>query len=1378
MESTEERRDRKNLEERSNIFSRLIFGWTLPIFWKGARHNLTLQDLYDPLKSDESERLGNRLESEWKKELIKAERQFLLIKNGKKQPTPRPSLTWALIRVLWAPYAIQGLLIFVNVVVLRILQPIFQGWIINYFNDKEKQMTRNEALLYAGYLVVVTYGIIFTGRHNNLRTRQIGMCARVACCSLLYRKILRLDQTAMNNAIAGQVTNLMSNDVARLDDLLFYAQYIWLMPFQVLLIGYVMWQSVGVASLAGIGILLMHAIPFQWYLSNISAKLRSAIAPRTDKRVQFMSELISGIQVVKMYAWEKPFEFMVSKTRALEMKLIGNTTYLTGIRLSFTVLLEEITLFATLITFVLAGNTLTANSTFVIFTLFAALQLTSATFLPQAIVMARETAVSLERITDFLLLNEIKIPQKVKLESKHDRKCMERIKNEWLGKGIGIEMVNAATNWVYGYLPPTLSNVSIDVKSQSLSVLVGSVGSGKSSLLHLILGELKVGGGSFSFYTSVNGIKTNKDSGDIRISYASQDPWLFSASIRENILFGQPYDKIRYHEVTRVCALVKDFEQWPNGDSSFIGERGASVSGGQRARINLARAIYRDADVYLLDDPLSAVDTRVGRQLFEECIISFLKGKTRILVTHQLQYLRQADSVIVLDHGAVKYQGSYEELVHSSIHLLACQKSEKSDEDKEVEECDEVDTESNKATPVGMNGGDRMTKNCENIQDSRDVTEEKVERGVVSRQLIWKYFSAGGNLSSLIFITTIFIIGQLAISVTDYWVSYWTNQEAVRTKLQSYKSSANDTQYRNGTVGLQHEIDSSSQSQWFDEFGLLNVIPSIYIYAGFVISCIIFVTLRNMLFLRMCINASHNIHSEMFANLLQATMRFFNTNPSGRILNRFSKDIGTMDELLPKTMLESLQILFGTIGSFTMVALVNPWMTIPIVVICGIIYIIGLFYIRTAQDLKRFEGIAKSPVFSHVNSTLDGLPTIRSRGYLEQSLLRKEFDRLQDKHTGTWYLTVAGTAVLGLILDTCLGTFTACVCFSFILMDNETFLGGSVGLAISQSLVMTGTVQYGIRQIAEAISLMTSVERVLQYTKLPKEGPFTTGKPLPDNWPSDGRLIFKNVSMKYAENKPPALKDINIKINPGWKVGIVGRTGAGKSSLVSALFRLTEEGLDGVIELDGIDTKSVGLQELRPRISIIPQEPILFSATLRYNLDPFEQYSDTELWHSIRAVELGNVVSSLDIPVDRGGANFSVGQRQLICLARAILKNNQLLVLDEATANIDRSTDNLIQNAIRQRFATCTVLTIAHRLNTIMDSDRVLVMEEGRILEFDHPYLLLKDPNSHFSQMLQQTGKAMAHKLAKISEDSYQLSCDCRKTSDFILEVHQPLDTQ
>ncbi|XP_046623156.1 ATP-binding cassette subfamily C member 4-like isoform X3 [Neodiprion virginianus] len=1270
MHANNETRDRKNLEERSNIFSLLFFGWTFPIFREGARRNLKLEDLYDPLKSDASESLSDRLEKEWKKELMNANRNWSLARNQRNHSRPRPSLMWTLIRILWAPYLVQGLLLFAQLMVLRVLQPILQGWIIDYFNQAEEQITQNDALLYSVYLVVVTLSVVFVTHHTDFRNRQTGMRARVACCSLIYRKVLRLDQNATNNA-AGLIANLMSNDVARFDSLPAYFHFVWISPFQVVLIGYVMWQIVGPTSLVGIVVMMLQTIPLQGYLSTVSRKLRSKIAAKTDYRVQLMSELISGIQVVKMYAWEKPFELIVSKVRAVEMKLVGYTSYLRGIYLSITVFTEKTTLFLTLIVFVLNGNSLTANITFVLSTLFNVLQFTCAICLPKAILMAGETAVSLERITDFLLLDESKSLETVDIPSVCGVQTVEEptTSGHQTDNGIGIQMINVGANWIDSQIPPTLCHISLDLKNQSLCALVGSIGSGKSSLLHLILGELKLGAGSVSFYCIENGIRTTKNSHDIRISYAGQNPWVFLASIRENILFGQPYDESRYQEVIRVCALVEDFEQFPQGDLSCVGEKGASLSGGQRARINLARAIYRDADVYLLDDPLSAVDTGVARHLFEECIKGFLDQKTRILVTHQVQYLQQADTVIVLDRGMVKCQGTYENLVQSQSQLLTSEQSKELDELGRIKKNIQV-------TPTATNSNDQLAEEFKTAENSRDIPEEEVMTGNMSSQVYWSYFLAGGNICSLIFIATIFVIGQVATTGIDYWVSYWSNQEAIRFTLQSKRFNTSNTSSHMNIDDNQPLLYSTSHSQWIDEFGLLHQDVAIYIYAGCIVSCIILVTLRHLLFMKMCVNASCNLHNSMFANILVTTMRFFNTNPSGRILNRFSKDMGAMDELLPNTMLEALQILTMMIGMFTIVAVVNPWMIIPIVIINGIFYVIRFYYLKTAQDIKRLEGIGN-------------------------------------------------------------------------------FLGGSVGLAISQSLAMSGVVQYGMWQTAEVISQMTSVERVLQYTNLPKEGPFTTEQPPSPTWPSDGGLIFKNVTMRYADNEPPVLKGLNVDIKPGWKVGIVGRTGAGKSSLVSALFRLHDGGTDGEIIIDGINTRSVGLHELRRGISIIPQEPILFSETLRYNLDPFGHYSDTELWHSLREVELENMISSLDIPVAEGGANFSVGQRQLICLARAILKENKLLVLDEVTANIDPITDKLIQNTISRRFAECTVVTIAHRLNTVMNSDRVLVMGEGRILEYDHPHLLLKDRNGYFSQMLQQTGTTVADELAAISERNY-----------------------
>ncbi|XP_046746905.1 ATP-binding cassette sub-family C member 4-like [Diprion similis] len=1375
---------KRNPKETANILNWLCFGWTLPIFRKGYKRDLQIEDLYDPLKSNESESLGDRLEREWKKELAK-------------RPKSHPSLLRALIRIFWMPFMIQGVMLFVQLMVLEIMLRMCQGWVISYFDTDQNSTTQNDALLNVGILIFISLSIVFIEHHNDLRTQEIGMCIRIACCSMIYRKVLRLDLAATRNATAGKVANLISNDVARFDTLLIYLHFIWIMPLQILLIGYVMWKSVGFATLVGIGVMIIQTLPIQGYLTQVAAKLRSSIATRTDERVQVMSEIISGIQVVKMYSWEKPFESVVSKVRALEMKLIAFSTYLRGTHLGMMNFSGPVTIYATMVTFALMGNSLTAEVVFPVSSLFHALQMTCAIQLPQAIIQAAEAGVSLKRLTEFLLLDEVKklknfqtMPKdatqenenrstndvlenvdEVKLEpllryKKRGTTDIERVTsdevqnienkiNEKFKHGIGIEMASVMANWISGHQPKTLCEVSMKIKSRSLAMIVGSVGSGKSSLLHLLLGELPPESGRLSFFTDEDSEKTSINNRDIRISYSGQDPWLFSASVRDNILFGQPYDEERYQQVTEACALAKDFKQLPHGDLTLVGERGASLSGGQRARVNLARAVYKDADLYLLDDPLSAVDTRVSRHLFNKCIKDFLKGKTRILVTHQLQFLGQVDDVIIIDRGKVMCQGTYDELAETSLfHELSSTEMEVDEVVKEADESHENDVD-DMAADATEDCTDELKKADKNTEESEDLNEEEIAKGRMSIQVYKGYFLAGGNPCMLILLIVIFIIAQVVANTSNYWLSYWTNHNSIAAAPRS-NVAINNGNASSQNIDVKNTIQAFAviESLWFDESGRLSTNIAIQVYTTLIVANILLILTRSLLFMRTCMNASRNVHNSMFSNLLRAPMRFFNTNPAGRILNRFSKDVGTMDEILPKAMLETCQIFAVIIGIFSITIVIIPLAIVPVLIVAGLLCLVTIFCIKTTQDVKRLEGITKSPVFSQVSSTLDGLITIRSRGRAAELMLRKEFDRYQDKHTSAWYLTLSTMTAFGFAVDLISCFFITSVCFSFLFIGNKNFLGGSVGLVISQCLNLTGLVQFGVRLGAEVISHMTSVERVLQYTNLPKEGPLTTDKPPPAAWPSKGDLVFNRVSMKYADTEPPVLKDLNMHIKPGWKVGIVGRTGAGKSSLISALFRLAGDGLEGEILLDGINTESIGLQELRPCISIIPQVPILFSASLRYNLDPFNQYSDLALWDSLREVELGDGIKSLDMEIDEGGANFSVGERQLICLARAILKNNRLLVLDEATANIDRSTDTLIQNTIRRKFADFTVLTIAHRLNTIMDSDRILVMEGGCIVEFGPPHLLLKNPNGYFFQMVHQTGEATAEKLAQIAANS------------------------
>lgn len=472
-------------------------------------------------------------------------------------------------------------------------------------------------------------------------------------------------------------------------------------------------------------------------------------------------------------------------------------------------------------------------------------------------------------------------------------------------------------------------------------------------------------------------------------------------------------------------------------------------------------------------------------------------------------------------------------------------------------------------------------------------------------------------------------------------------------------------------------------------------------------------------------------------------------------MNRFSKDMGSVDELLPKAIMDASQIILMMIGSLVVTVSVNLYFLIPIVVMGSIFWFIRRIYLKTSKNVKRLEGITKSPVFTHLNATLQGLTTIRAYG--AQNILRNEFDKHQDLHSSSWYMFITTSQAFGFTLDVMCLIFIALVTFSFLLLE-DTF-GRSVGLAITQSMALVGMMQWGMRQSAEVANQMMSVERIVEYKYTPEEPGLETPPNVkyPPNWPSEGRIVFEKMYLRYGESdQPSVIKNLNLIIRPKEKVGIVGRTGAGKSSLIAALFRLAH--VDGVILIDDVDTGTIGLHDLRKNISIIPQDPVLFSGTLRRNLDPFDQYPDYMLWRVLDDVELKDSVDGslgLDSHVSEGGSNFSVGQRQLVCLARAILRSNKVLMLDEATANVDPQTDSLIQKTIRTKFADCTVLTVAHRLNTIMDSDKVLVMDGGMMVEFDHPHVLLQNMEGHFYSMVQETGSNMAEQLARIAEESY-----------------------
>ncbi|XP_074034745.1 ATP-binding cassette sub-family C member 4 isoform X2 [Leptinotarsa decemlineata] len=1281
---------------------------------KITKEKLEIADLYITLDQDKSRLLGDTLEKNWEDEIARAK-----LENGK------PSLIRSLYKTFFITYMLWGIPFFIQNVIFRSIQPIVLARLICLF--KEAGAVNTEIDMYVSSVVLIGFGflIILMTHHTSHSLAVIGMRVRVATSSLVYRTMTRLSRESLGQTAAGHVVNLLSNDVNRFDSLSLYLHALWAMPFQIAVMSYFIWQQVEISCLVGILSMIVVSLPIQSYIGRVCGNLRQFIAEKTDKRVKLMSGVISGIQIIKMYAWEKSFEKVIKTARASEIDDITYSSYLRGILLSFMGYSQRTTLFITVMCYVLLGNVITADKVFSMAQFFNILQITIALQYPSAITFGSEASTSVKRLEKFLILRG------------------KKSSNYEISEGQGIILTNVSACWVPENY--TLKHITLRIQPGSLCAIIGPVGTGKSSFLQLLLGELSAESGKICI--------------EGEVSYSSQEPWLFSSTIRNNILFGQTYDETLYLNTVRVCCLERDFEQFPNGDMTIVGDRGVTLSGGQKARVNLARAVYRKTNIYLMDDPLSAVDSHVGKHLFEECIVEYLKGKTRVLVTHQLQYLNKADLIIVINQGVIEAQGTLAELSKSGVNFteMLVDENTADESDPETTHSEVYAEEKNILFHQKVMGNIKNTIN-EDIDDDTKMFPLK------------EFFKSAKSKYLLAVFIFFVLLSQAFCTGVDYWTSFWTQQEDIRhtnrrvagknpTELNRNSSLFSYQTYSTGNL-VRLDENTSTFFEYIEvdntTHTLVKTDYSIAIYGILIIVTIILCIIRNMIFFKLCMTSSKKLHSKMLHILMQAPMRFFHTNSCGGILNRFSKDMGAVDEIFPGVLCHSIQIALTLAGILINIAISNPFMIVVIIVLgCGFLKISQL-YISTAAAVKRLESTAKSPVFSHINSTLNGMTTIRA-SKVEQ-LLINEFDEHQDVHSSAWYLTLSCSYSFGLWFDLVCIILTACVSFSFVVIHTTitTVNSSSVGLAISQCLMMTGMLQFGMRQLADVIQQLISVERILQYTKLDTEGPFETpeGTSLSKSWPDEGRIEFKNLSLKYAKDDPEVLKNLNFVVEPGRKVGIVGRTGAGKSSIIAALFRLAPT--EGSIFIDGVDTKNVGLSDLRKKISIIPQEPILFSASLRYNLDPFNEIEDDKLWEVLAQVELKEVVDSLDFMVTEGGNNFSSGQKQLICLARAILRKNKILVLDEATANVDQRTDSLIQKTIREKFSDCTVLTIAHRLNTIMDADEVLVISFGKILEFDHPHELIQRADGHFREMVAETGPVIASQLRDIAFEAYR----------------------
>lgn len=847
-------------------------------------------------------------------------------------------------------------------------------------------------------------------------------------------------------------------------------------------------------------------------------------------------------------------------------------------------------------------------------------------------------------------------------------------------------------------LVTAMSDVSVDFRKGELTCIIGTVGCGKSALIQAVVGELPVLSGTVQ--RSYN-----------TLAYVSQDPWIMDGTVLENILMGLNWNEEWYNRVVDACGLRLDFSQFLNSDQTIVGDRGVQCSGGQRARIGLARALYRDSDVLVVDDPLSAVDAKVGRQLFNEALLDLAvnRGKCVVLATHQHQYIYDYKCVLIVG-GKIETMGSYQDCIAAAGEKLTSHSSDSAVDMLSEDSCtDKASPPTNDAVSDEGKTADTALTSGKVVVDSK---EDKAA-GVVRFDTYIHYARAMGGVWVAVLMLLLFCITQTSVLVTITTMARWAERPA------------------------------AEQDSW-DILGLV---------IGLGVSVIFLAFCRAMASFYLTIKASQRLHDKMTEAVLRAKISFFDTNPLGRVLNRFSADVGSNDDMLPQTLFDFLVLLFLVAGTIVTTMVVLPFALLAVPPLLYYFLRVRRVFVTSTRELKRLEGVARSPIFAMMSESLSGVATIRANNAV--GYFTKKFETAHDAHTRAFFSFIACSRWVGFRMDSLMYILMCLVSFLSVLFQQRGWFQidpAILGLSMSMLLQMAGLFQWCIRQSAEVVNLMVSVERVLGFGSLEPEAPLEqeSDKALDAAWPNEGAVEVDSLKIRYRPALPLALDNASFSIPRGSRIGIVGRTGSGKSTIVQTLFRLLEAE-SGSITIDGVDISNVGLHRLRTKISVIPQVPTLFSGcTVRENLDLFGIHSEDAIKNALEDVYLSEAIAELpmgyDSMVSEGGSNFSVGQRQLLCLARAILSKNKLLILDEATASVDRRTDQMLHDSLHRSFGDATIIAVAHRLDTIIEHDYILVLGGGKVLEFGSPAELLRS-GGMFSKMVKDTGEAMSKDL-------------------------------
>ncbi|KAK4886869.1 hypothetical protein RN001_003140 [Aquatica leii] len=1139
--------------------------------------------------------------------------------------------------------------------------------------------------------------------HFNYYMAVVGLKIRTALITAIYRKTISTAATDLSLAFsAGEIMNFMSTDTDRIVNSCPSFHALWSIPFQLAVSLYLLYNQVGFAFIAGL-IFSVLLIPINKMIANKIGQLSTKMMECKDERVKIMTEVLRGIRTIKVHVWEQHFIKTILKIRNGELKYLKYRKYLDALCVYFWATTPVVISILTFGSYVLMGNKLTAATVFTSMALVNML-ISPLNAFPWVLNGITEAWVSIKRLQRLLDLNDLDTDQYYcnsimnehpdynviirsaffnwgKALSEEEIAALHKIKKKDFkdkGKGKKSEKIEVAQQSANELKQFKLNNINVLIKKGEFVGVMGVVGSGKSSLLAAILAEI------------------SKQNGLIA------QPWLQHGTIRDNILFGKTFDREKYKSIIHACCLDEDLLLLPAGDLTGVGEGGATLSGGQKARIALARAVYQDKSIYLLDDIVSAVDSKVAKHIFKFCVMGLLKRKTRVLCTHHVKYLVQADSIIVMANGCVKQHGRPSEVLSNIDEFLPI--------DLELDNSIQSDISSSFVDSI-----DRETV----VDEDSLLNEENRETGTVKIGVYLKYWSAIGNLLGLAILLSL-ILMQSSRNMTDWWLSYWVSNEENSNNTNS-SSTLND-----------NEMVLSSPFWITMTGGELNNYLIIYV-------CLAVANSLFTLFRAFCLHMVGYLQQIRFisnyCDLLYGCSKvsFFDISPIGRIINRFSSDTYTADDSLPFILNILLAQLFAVIGSVILTIYGLPWLCLVLVPLIPVYHWLQYYYRLTSRELKRLSSTTLSPIYNHFNETIQGLPTVRA--FRATQRFKRDNEENIEANIKAQYASQVAARWLGLRLQfigvamvTGVG-FIAVIQHQFDVADP-----GLVGLAISYALSVTGLLSGVVNAFTETEREMISVERITQYIEGLEPETVSSIIDPPYAWPFQGVVSFNNVILRYREHLAPALKGVTFETRPAEKIGIVGRTGAGKSSLFVALFRLSEIH-SGSITIDSTNIAHIPISMLRSRLSCIPQEPFLFTGTIRENLDPLKEFSDSDLWTALNKVDLTPTVrrlGGLDYQITSSGSNLSVGQRQLFCLARAVLHNTRILCVDEATANVDHTTDRLIQRTLQTSFRKSTVIIIAHRIQTVLDCDRVLVMGDGQVLEFDSPNDLLSDINSHF----------------------------------------------